>query len=238
MSPLGVLFTALGYATGIAVFWIAGRKAGWTPRQLAWLLVAALAGGVFGAKLTQWLVLGWPFSAPLAAIGDPLQGGKTILGGIVCGWIAVEAMKMLLRVRRSTGDLFAIALPAGEAVGRFGCLFNACCYGAESLVPWAVWQHGAWRHPAQLYASLAALAVLVVLFGLRGRLWREGDLFRAYLVLYGAGRFGVEFFRVHDRLYAGLSLAQWVSLELALAGAVALWLSAWAATRAQSKRGV
>lgn len=238
MNPLGVLFTALGYATGIAVFCIAGRQARWTVRQLAWLLTAALAGGVFGAKLTQWLVLGWPFTAPLSAIGDPLQGGRTILGGIVCGWIAVEGAKLLLRVRRSTGDLFAFALPAGEAVGRFGCLFNACCYGTESRIPWAVWQHGAWRHPAQLYASLAALIVLLILLGLRGRLWREGDLFRAYLVLYGAGRFVVEFFRVHDRLYAGLSLAQWVSLELALAGAIALWVSAWALRRARAKRGV
>jgi len=238
VNPLGVLFTALGYAMGIAVFWIAGRKTGWTVRQLLGLLVAALAGGVFGAKLTQWLVLGWPFSAPLSAIGDPLQGGRTILGGIVCGWMAVEGAKMLLRVRRSTGDLFAFAIPSGEAVGRFGCLFNGCCYGAPSAVPWAVWQHHAWRHPAQLYASVAAAVVLAVLLCLRGRLWREGDLFRAYLVLYGAGRFGVEFFRVNDRLYAGLSLAQWVSLELALAGAIALGVSAWAPRRGRAERGV
>lgn len=231
---LGSMFTVLGYAVGALVIWLAGREARWPRGQMLWLLSAGLLGGTLGGKLTQWLALGWPFAPGAAArIADPLLGGRTIIGGIICGWLAVELTKWRLGVRRSTGDLFALALPAGEAVGRLGCLLNGCCYGAPSALPWAIYQHGAWRHPAQVYSGLAAMALLGVLFWLRGRLWREGDLFRVYLLLYGACRFAIEFTRYRDQLYSGLSLAQWVCLELALLGAVALWLS-WS----KARRGV
>src|ERR1044071_993758 len=132
-------------------------------------------------------------------------------------------------IRRSTGDLFALALPAGEAVGRIGCFFNGCCYGvpvARGSVPWAIFQHGAWRHPAQLYSAAAALLLLVLLLAVRDRLPREGDLFKAYRLLFGASRLLIEFWRERPALLAGLSLAQWVSVELAVAGAAALLLSA------------
>jgi phosphatidylglycerol---prolipoprotein diacylglyceryl transferase len=221
----GSAFTALGYVTGAVVLWLAARAQRWDSRHTLWLLLAGLIGGTLGGKLTQWLVLGWPFSGA-AQLSQPQLGGRTIIGGIICGWLAVELAKWRLGVRRSTGDLFALALPAGEAVGRIGCLLNGCCYGVPCTMPWAIYQHGAWRHPAQVYSGLAALAILVLLLALRKRLWREGDLFRLYLLLYGLSRFGIEFLRFRDQLYAGLSLAQWFCLELALMGAVALGVSA------------
>jgi phosphatidylglycerol---prolipoprotein diacylglyceryl transferase len=221
----GSVFTVLGYLTGAIVLLLAARAARWDSRHTLWLLIAGLIGGTLGGKLTQWLVLGWPFTGA-AQLAQPELGGRTILGGIVCGWLAVELAKRQLGVRRSTGDLFALALPAGEAVGRIGCLLNGCCYGAPCTWPWAVYQHGAWRHPTQIYSALAALLILALLLALRKRLWREGDLFWLYLLAYGLSRFGIEFLRFRDHLYAGLSLAQWFSLELALMGAIALGVSA------------
>ena len=222
---MGTLFTTLGYFTGALVFSYLARRAGRLDRRLALVMLCGFAGGVLGSRLVQWLLLGAP--GGLAVWLDPQAGGRTIIAGIVCGWIAVEVAKHRLGIRRSTGDLFALALPAGEAVGRIGCWFNQCCYGAVCDLPWAAAQHGALRHPAQLYSSAAALCIFGVLLALRGRLWREGDLFRAYLLLYGAARFGIEFFRERDHLYAGLSLAQWFCAELALAGAIGLALSWW-----------
>jgi phosphatidylglycerol:prolipoprotein diacylglycerol transferase len=172
------------------------------------------------------VLLGWPWHGNAAAILQPDQGGRTIIAGLVCGWIGVEVAKWRLGIRGSAGDPFALALPAGEAVGRVGCFFNQCCYGAPTALPHcfplAVYQHGAWRLPAQLYASAIALAIFAILFSLRGRMARQGDLFRLFLVLYGAGRFGLEFARYRDKLYFGLDLAQWVCLELVLAGTAML----------------
>jgi phosphatidylglycerol:prolipoprotein diacylglycerol transferase len=149
----------------------------------------------------------------MAAI-DPRTGGRSLLGGLVFGCIGAEIGKRAFGLRCSTGDLFALALPAGEAVGRLGCYLNGCCYGTKCDLPWAVWQHGAWRHPAQIYSSAVAAAIFGILLWLRPRLKREGDLFRAYLFLFGLTRFALEFVRWRETLWFGLSPMQWFCLEL------------------------
>ena len=81
-------------------------------------------------------------------------------------------------------------------------------------MPWAVYQHDAWRHPTQIYSAVFAAALFVTLLMLRKRLTAEGALFKAYLGLYGAGRFVIEFYRA-DRVPSGpLSLVQWCCLGM------------------------
>lgn len=223
---MGELFTALGYITGALVLYLAARRRGMASEGMGWVTLAGLAGGVLGAKLTEWGLAHWStLAARPEAILDPRLGGRALIGGILAGWLAVELAKRKLGLRRSTGDLFALALPAGEAVGRVGCYLNGCCYGTPASVPWAVFQHGAWRHPAQLYAAAVALAVFTLLLATRWRGMREGDLFRLYLVLFSLGRFALEFFRERTVAFGGLSIAQWVCLELAVTGCIALVLS-------------
>jgi phosphatidylglycerol:prolipoprotein diacylglycerol transferase len=223
----------MGYLVGAAVFYLEARRRGRATEGMGWVALAGLGGGVLGAKVTEWvLVHGSAFAANPASMLDPRLGGRTLIGGVIAGWAAVEVAKRRLGIRRSTGDLFALALPAGEAVGRVGCFFNGCCYGIPAGVPWAVYQHDAWRHPAQLYASAIALALFGALLALRDRLPREGDLFRLYLVLFGIGRFGLEFLRERTTAFGGLSLAQWVCLEIAVVFALALVASRRRAARA------
>lgn len=207
----GEAFTYAGYVVGALVFLLAARRKRLATEGIGWVALAGLVGGIVGAKLTQWLVAGGPAGAML----DPRVGGRTLLGGLIGGWLVVEAAKRLLGIRRSTGDLFALALPAGEAVGRVGCFLNGCCYGtpAGAGVAWAVFQHGKLRHPAQLYSAAFDVVLLGVLLAASGRLKREGDLFRLYLVLFGLGRFGLEFWRQRTLAFAGLSLAQLLCLE-------------------------
>src|SRR5438309_1023749 len=75
------------------------------------------------------------------------------------------------------------------------------------------------------HSALAAAAIFGTLFALRGRMPREGDLFKLYLVLYGASRFGLEFLRERNLAFGGLSLAQWVCLEMAMVASLALVVS-------------
>lgn len=227
----GLLFTAAGYLVGAVVFYLAVRRQGRATEAMAWVALAGFAGGVLGAKLTEWLL--GSGAGRVAGLLDPRLGGRALVGGLIAGWIAVEVAKWRLGIRRPTGDAFALALPAGEAVGRVGCFFNGCCHGIASDVPWAVFQHGAPRHPAQLYAAAVALATFGALLALRDRMPREGDLFRLYLVLFGTSRFGLEFLRERSVAFGGLSMAQWVCLELAVAGVLALHLT----QRARGKVG-
>lgn len=221
---LGTLFTALSYLVGALVFLWAARVRKMSTEG-TWVVVAI--GFVFamvGAKLTQLVAEGWPWRVPLSVALDPRNGGRALLGGLIFGWIGVEVAKRRLGIRRSMGDFFALAIPAGEAVGRIGCHFNGCCYGEKCDLPWAVYQHGAWRQPAQLYSAAVALLTFVFLLWLRPRLTREGDLFKVYLVIFGLTRFGLEFVRWRESLYFGLSAMQWFCLELVVGVAALITL--------------
>lgn len=222
----GEFFTGLGYATGLAVLiWAARERNLFTSGMMRIALVAVFAGAV-GAKLTEFLFEGWPLKIGFATILDPDSGGKSLLGGLVIGWVAAVLAKRRMGIRRSTGDLFALALPAGEAVGRIGCYFNGCCYGISTNSSFAIYQHGAWRYPTQIYSSITAAMIFVVLLLLRRHVAKEGDLFKLYLLLFGITRFGIEFMREKPLLVWGLSAMQIFCIELVLFGGITLWISA------------
>src|SRR5215212_208606 len=67
-----------------------------------WLLVGCVFGAVVGSKVLAILESPEYWNAgPLAWLG-----GKTIVGGLLGGWIGVEVAKQRLAIRHSTGDLF------------------------------------------------------------------------------------------------------------------------------------
>ncbi|UNM09741.1 MAG: prolipoprotein diacylglyceryl transferase [Planctomycetales bacterium] len=221
---LGSSLHAAGYLVGSIVFMLAQRLSRHplpTGNARIILLAAALLGGTVGAKLSQWLALGLPTGD--TSLPSPFGGGRTVLGGLLVGWIAVEIAKSRLGIRYSTGMPFALALTAGEAVGRFGCWFSGCCGGRACNLPWAAAQDGNTVHPSQLYMALGLIALLGLLLWLRTRLAEEGDLFLCYLAGYGLLRFTVEATRQQDGLFAGLSLAQWVCLLFIAAGGAGLY---------------
>lgn len=223
---LGSSLQGLGYIVGLVVFIIAQRFSRQplpTGQPRIILLASAVIGGMLGAKLSQWLALGWPFGSDPLAILNPAAGGRTVLGGIICGWIAVEIAKRRLGISYSTGMPFALALPAGEAVGRIGCWFIGCCGGQTCSLPWAVLHDGNAVHPSQLYMSGGLLILFTALLLLRPLLAREGDLFLCYFAGYGLLRFIVEFSRSQDALLLGLSLAQWICLLFIAGGCYGLF---------------
>jgi phosphatidylglycerol:prolipoprotein diacylglycerol transferase len=195
---LSTLCYGLGYLVGFLTFlWIAHRR-GLNTVGVRGVAIVGLLGGLVGANLTQWLATGQP--------------GKTVLGGVAGGYLAVILYKRHIGLRRPTGDLFAIAVCAGEAVGRWGCFFGGCCYGRPTELPWAVLQHDALRHPTQLYLSLASLVVLGILLYREFRApLPENGLFYLQGLLYAALRFAVEFFR-ETSTHGRLTTAQWACL--------------------------
>jgi len=203
------------------VLWWAASQKKLATKGIGWVAFFGFFAGILGAKLTQLVAEGWPLRIPAEVALDPRAGGRALLGGLISGWIGVEVSKRRLGIRRSTGDLFALALPAGEAVGRVGCYFNTCCYGEKCNLPWAVYQHGAWRHPTQLYSAVTAVALFGALSAVRKRLTREGDLFLLYLAGFGISRFMLEFVRWRESVILGLSPMQWFCLELVVGSGIA-----------------
>lgn len=192
-----------------------------------WVLVGALLGAAVGAKLGMILF------TPLSAVGALLAQlvsldftGKTVIGGLVGGFVGVEAAKRLVGIRSRTGDGFAVAVPAAQGVARLGCLLHGCCYGTEWAGPWAVQTAGALRHPAPLYEAVLCLGLAAWLWSQRARPLPTGNLFRRYLVGYALIRFGVEFFRGDPARHLGpLTAVQVLCLVAALGFGWGLWRS-------------
>ncbi len=186
---------AIAYGVAAWVFFWMARRRGVAADIAARLMAAGLIGGLLGANLIQVLATGLP--------------GKTIEGGIVGGWLAVIWAKRQLGIAWPTGDLFALALPAGEAIGRIACFVGGCCYGKAATVAWAVHERGELRHPAQLYLSAGAAICFAVLLEIERRgLLPENGLFYAGGMLFCIDRFVIEFFRDGPVATAGMTLAQ------------------------------
>lgn len=215
LSP-HLVFESLAYTVGFSVYAHRRRRTGDILRDSdrASILVAAILGAAAGSKLLAWAedpaefvqrFHDWQF----------LMGGKTIVGGLLGGTAAVEWVKTRLHITRRTGDLFAIPLALGIAVGRVGCFLAGLgdhTYGIATTLPWAVdFGDGVMRHPVQIYEIVFLLALTAVLWWVGVSLHREGALYRLFLLAYLSFRLGIDFLKPEPK-FAGLSVIQWTCL--------------------------
>jgi len=99
------------------------------------------------------------------------------------------------------------------------------------------------RHPSQLYEFLLEGVLLFVLLALYDRRHpATGALSGAFLFGYGVFRFTAEHFREPDSylgvLGLGLSMGQWLSIPMILAGAALWWWSRRRGLRRRSDPGL
>lgn len=212
--PSYTVFSLMGFGVGIAVFLFESRRRGFLDRAFLVLLAAGTIGGTIGSMLPLWAYHLWLSRTQPLAVSQILSG-RTVVGGLIGGWIVIEAAKKVLKIDHKTGDAFAPAIALGLAIGRIGCLLNGCCYGIASTLPWAVdFGDGILRHPTQIYSALFDLGLFIFLWISRKRITKEGDLFKRFLYLFCIFRFAIEFIRVSPRVFLGLSGFQWATLAI------------------------
>src|SRR2546425_645250 len=115
-------------------FW--SRLARRDHRLLA-VFAAALIGAFLGAKAVYFFAEGYRhFGA--ADMWLQLATGKTILGGLLGGYAAVETAKRAVGYAGATGDWFATIVPFGIILGRVGCWIHGCCQGKGCERSWFV----------------------------------------------------------------------------------------------------
>lgn len=222
MIPIGShpawhpVLETLAYAVGFAVYRVLRARQGdivsepqrWTV--LAGAAVGALVGSRALGVAEQWptVLAAWHGGRMMELLLSP--GGKTIVGGLLGGWLGVELVKKLSGITRRTGDLFVLPLCLGIAVGRVGCLLAGLAddtYGKPTSLPWAVnLGDGIGRQPVQVY-EIVFLGVLGFVLA-RPWPWAEGARFRVFLASYLAWRIVIDFFKPQP-LLAGLNLIQW-----------------------------
>ena len=176
------------------------------------LLAAAAAGAAAGSRVLSWLC------EPGRALAQPgalfyLAGGKTIVGALLGGLLAVELVKLARGVHTPTGDLYVLPLAVGIAIGRIGCFLAGPLdqtAGKPTTLPWAVvvaWD-GVPRHPVALY-EIAFVLVLAAALSRVDRQARPGLAFALFLASYLAFRLAVDFLKPYPPpLLFGLSAIQ------------------------------
>jgi phosphatidylglycerol:prolipoprotein diacylglycerol transferase len=220
------LFETLSYVAGISLYlFLRQRSKDFLSAPLRLVIVStATTGATLGAKL---LFLLEDPRLTLQHGHDPayLLGGKTIVGALAGGLIVVELMKRYIGIQQSTGDLFAIPLALGIAIGRVGCFLSGLSdntYGIATLLPWGVdFGDGVKRHPTQLYEVVFLLALIPVLYWVARRTplnfrFKAGDVFKVFMVGYMGFRFFSDFIKPYPRVLLGLGTIQWVCLLVLL----------------------
>jgi phosphatidylglycerol:prolipoprotein diacylglycerol transferase len=226
---------ALGVLAGYSLAERIGPRRGVASDHIFNLLLLVVPAGLLGARL-GFVLQNFPYY--LDEPGEILrtwQGGLSIHGAVLAALAVFAIYARLTHVSlASITDIAAPAALVGQAIGRWGNFFNQEVYGYPTDVPWKMYvrpenrpidmQQIAYYHPGFLYESLWNIAsAMVVLWFIHRPYARKGDGLWLYLSLYSAGRFWVEFFRIGAPYWAGLTLAQLVSLGLVLIGLLGLF---------------
>lgn len=221
------VFAVIGIFIGSFLILRLTRKRGLDAFDTTNILALLVAGGIFVSLVTHFLIF-LPERLAQKSFFD-LQFGVISWGGVLGGfltalWISRTWKIPLLKM----GDMFLPGVALGFAIGRVGCHLAGCCFGLHYEGPLALtFVHplapAAAVHqplfPIQLLSSLLLVLLCLILLRILRMNLRPGFGVVAYCLLYGAGRFTIEFFRNDPRgVYLGFSDAQWYSLALAGTG--------------------
>ena len=237
LGPLAVRWYGLMYLAGFVLFIVLGRRraraqmlTGWRPADVDDMLFFGVFGVILGGRLGYVL-----FYKPMYYLAHPLeifevwQGGMSFHGGflgvLIALWLfARHRHKALLDVT----DFVAPLCPLGLAAGRLGNFINAELVGRATDVPWATvfpQVDNVARHPSQLYQfGLEGVLLFIVLWIYASRQRPRGAVSGLFLIGYGTFRFIAEFAREPDAflglLAGGLTMGQWLSMPMVVAGIV------------------
>jgi phosphatidylglycerol---prolipoprotein diacylglyceryl transferase len=223
----GVLLAA-AYLLGLRLAMTRARGRGLDPNRALDLGIAIIVSALVGAKLLLVIVEFDHFRRDPTEILSILRAGGVFYGGLIAAVaVAFWYMRRHEMPLWTTCDVFAPGIALGHAVGRLGCLAAGCCYGRPTELPWGITftnptaaanvgtPLGVPLHPTQLYESAAELLILGFLLATekKGRRF-DGRTFWSYMVLYGASRFVIEFFRGDERgmVFGAVSTSQFISL--------------------------
>ena len=181
------------------------RKNDRDPNLILDLAYYVLIAGILGSRLFYVAVnYKYYLSNPLAIL-KIWEGGLVFYGALIGSFLT-----FLWYVHRHALDFWGLAdflvpaVPLGHVFGRLGCFFAGCCYGKPAPeLPWAITFHDSASlapkdiplHPSQLYSSLGAFVIFVLLVFISRTKKFDGQVFISYLLLYPIARIVEEQFR-------------------------------------------
>jgi phosphatidylglycerol:prolipoprotein diacylglycerol transferase len=220
LAGMGVILIGQGISYGAFVALALGASA------------LVVLGSWVVAQLLDFRLL---LSRPWEALRRPVfaSWGGLLMVPVVFGlfsWHSGVAVLVLV-------DAFARAMPIGHALGRLGCVSYGCCYGRPTRQRLAITYRNPLAkavrlrglqnvrlHPAPFYEVVLDLTILVVVNAAAVLGAPLGLPSALALLLYGLGRFGIEFSKDnHGRQVLGrCAVNHLLSLAMASLGLVVL----------------
>lgn len=193
----------LAFGISFALASSKAKKENINPGLLFNFFFAVFISGIIGARVFYVIKdISYYLKEPLEII--MLQrGGLSWFGGLISGFIfGIAYLKKTNAPIYKTLDLVVPFAALAQAIGRFGCFLNGCCFGRTAI-------------PVQLYSSLVLIFIFIILRLLQERAHKEGQIFLSYLLLYSAKRFFIEFLRLDNEIILfGLTLFQFISIAI------------------------
>lgn len=231
---------ALGFVTALLVSYHRAKSNDMKPDAILDLALWCVIGGFVGAK-GLYLIVEWK-----EFIADPIHfisgSGFVVYGGIITGILIGLGYCKVKKINFFEYlNLIVPQIAIAQGIGRFGCFFAGCCYGAQTdsfigivFPAGSIAPSGVKLWPTQLIMAFGDLLIAGVLL----LLWKNTKLRKftgeSYMFLYGIGRFLIEFLRNDNRGTVGaLSTSQFISVFIvALAVVLVLIRTFWAKKKA------
>ena len=142
--------------------------------------------------------------------------GKSIVGGLIGGYIGVIIGKKIMNIKgKRFGNQIAPAVALGMAIGRIGCFLTGCCFGIETSLPIGInFGDGVNRIPTQLIEMIFCFILFGYLF-YKQKTKKElqpGILFYDLILYYFIFRFLIEFIRGTEKNILFFSIYQVISI--------------------------
>ncbi len=232
------VFVTFGLFGGIATF-VGGAMGGYLMlgQGVPLLDSALILGGLLMGHVVAARAVLLPWWG-LRLLRRPGQVLRTVEFASWGGYVAIAIAMGIYASASHFGffqltDIAARVGPLAHAIGRLGCFTFGCCFGRPTRLPLAVRYdspdakasrvaglQGVPIHPAPLYEAAYNVLLFLILNSVAMAGAPQGMPSALYLILYGAGRFGLEMVRYNAPSdYIGpLPRNQWLSLIMLVSG--------------------
>lgn len=227
------LMIAVGFFMALLMTLHRGKKQKYNEDIIYGIFYCAILGGIIGARLLFYIVE-LPHIIENPSILWNFKNGYVVYGGIIGG---ILTSCIYCRVKKTAFlpyfDLTVPAVALAQGFGRIGCLFAGCCYGRETDAWYGITfpefsqaPGGVSLIPTQIISSVGDFIICGLLLLFAKRKPATGRVASLYMILYGIGRFCVEFLRNDYRGSVGpLSTSQLISIGIVACGLLMyVWL--------------
>jgi phosphatidylglycerol:prolipoprotein diacylglycerol transferase len=224
------IFIATGMMVGILLAQFTAKLKNVNYDELLNITLISFPIAIIGARAYYVAFEFNQYKDNLIQVFNIRQGGLAIHGGVIFGMIAAL---LYTRYKKESllkfADVAAPSIIIGQAIGRWGNFFNSEAHGGvvtqgfiskfPEFIQKGMLIDGVYYQPTFLYESIWNVIVCLVLIYLLTKTFKRGTVFFTYIGLYSMGRFFIEGLRTDSLMFAGLRVAQLISLA-----GVVLWI--------------